>query len=332
MNKELLSIIKRITRNLSKNMMLYTLATIILGITVGYLYNPTFLAKFIPVIVFFMIYPMMVNVSFESLRNVRKYKKVILLALLYNFVLAPIIYYFLCSLFKVTYDIQIALLLLAIAPASSMGIGYVGLAEGNVALASVIVASAFLIFIIVAPLVIHFIVSSNYIVLPLEKIIKNLLLVLVLPLLLGVITRELIIERRNIKFNEVKPLFSFITLVFLYILIFSIFALKGRAILENPTKIAIIVPLASLFYIIMLAIEYIVNKYIAKMKYEEFQAVVFTTVSKNVALTMALLAFLFGKHGYIMAIYPAIISLIQLVFLITYLHFSLQKRHAAAGI
>lgn len=268
-----------------------------------------------------MIYPMMVNISFRSLKQIGKSYKTIIVALFFNFILAPFLYWILCMIFQAPLDIKNTLLLLAVAPASSMGLGYVGLSKGNMVSASMIVALAFLLSLVVYPIAIHLLNVGHQIV-PFAEIIKNLIYVLVLPLILGLITREWIIERKNINFKEVKPYFSLVTLIFLYVLIFVIFALKGQLIIKHWEKVMLITPVAISFYIIMILAALVFNKYLIKLDYGNNQAVVFTTVSKNVALTIGLLATVFGEKGHAMAMYPAIISIFQIIFLMTYLHFS----------
>ncbi len=313
--------IERIVKNLSKYMLLYTLLIIILGILVSYTYSPKFFSKYLMIIVFLMIYPMMVNISFEGLKKVKTSYKTIAIALSFNFVAAPFLYWFLCTVFHVPPDIKIALLLLAVAPASSMGLGYVGLSKGNMVSASMIVALAFILSLIVYPITIHLLNMGSSII-PFGEVIKSLVLVLVLPMILGLITREGLIEKKNIDFKEIKPYFSLTTLTFLYILIFVIFAIKGKLIIEHWGKVILVAPIAMCFYTIMISIALIFNKYLARLRYEDNQAIVFTTVSKNVALTIGLLVTTFGKSGHAMAMYPAIVSIFQIIFLMTYLHFS----------
>jgi len=313
--------IERVVKNLSKYMLVYTLLMIIVGVFVSYSYSLKFLSNYIMVIVFLMIYPMMVNISFESLKQIRTSQKAIVIALFFNFILAPFLYWVLCIVVPVPPDIKIALLLLAVAPASSMGLGYVGLSKGNMISASMIVALAFILSLIVYPITINLLNIGHQIV-PFSEIIENLVFVLVLPLVLGLITREGLIERKNIDFKAIKPYFSLVTLVFLYILIFVIFAIKGQLIVKHWEKVILIAPIASSFYIIMISIALIFNKYLTKLCYEDNQAIVFTTVSKNVALTIGLLVTVFGESGHIMAMYPAIISIFQIIFLMTYLYFS----------
>ncbi|MCD6403308.1 MAG: arsenic resistance protein [Candidatus Aenigmarchaeota archaeon] len=317
--------VEKLVKNLSKYMLVYLIVTIITGTLISYFYSPKFLSNYLLLIVFLMIYPMMVNVSFESLKQIKKSYKTVAIALLFNFVFAPILYLLLCTIFQAPVDLKNALLLLAVAPASSMGLGYVGLAKGNIVSASMIVALAFILSLIVYPVVLH-LLNLEYGISPLNEVIKSLVFVLVLPLILGLATREVIIERKNINFKKVKPYFSLVTLVFLYILIFTIFALKGHLIVEQWKKVVLITPIAISFYSIMILTTLFFNKYLAKLDYENNQAIVFTTVSKNVALTIGLLATVFGKSGHGMAMYPAIISIFQIIFLVTYLHFSDKVR------
>ncbi len=316
--------VEKIAKNLSKHMLLYTSLIIILGILVSYIYSPTFLSKYIMIIVFLMVYPMMVNISFESLKRIKTSYKSIAIALFFNFIVAPFLYWLLCIVFHAPLDIKTALLLLAVAPASSMGLGYVGLSKGNMVSASMITTVAFILSLIVYPITIHLLNIGNSAV-PFGEVIKSLILVLVLPLILGLITREGLIERKGISFKKIKPYFSLVTLIFLYILIFVIFALKGRLIIEHWEKVVLIAPITISFYIIMIITVLISNKHLAKLSYEDNQAIVFTTVSKNVALTIGLLT-AFGKSGHTMAMYPALVSIFQMIFLMTYLHFSEKVR------
>jgi len=317
--------IQKIVKNLSKYMLVYTLLVIILGIYASYTYSLSFLSNYIMPIVFLMIYPMMVNVSFESLKQIKKAHKSVLISLFLNFILAPLLYWVLCLIFHAPLNMEIALILLSVAPASSMGLGYVGLAKGDMIVASVIVALAFILSLFVYPTTIH-ILNLGKNVVPISQVINSLIFVLLLPLILGLITREFIIEKNNKDFKTLKPYFSLITLVFLYILIFVIFALKGQLIIKHWENVVLISPIAIIYYTIMLLVAILFNKYIAKLDYSHNQSIVFTTVSKNVALTIGLLATIFGKEGHTMAMYPAIISIFQIVFLMVYLHFSEQVR------
>jgi len=55
--------IQKIQKNLSKNMTVYTLLVIVLGVLTGHYLNLKGLSKLIIPVVFMMIFPMMVNLS-----------------------------------------------------------------------------------------------------------------------------------------------------------------------------------------------------------------------------------------------------------------------------
>ncbi len=321
-----MNVIKKLVSNLSNFMLLYSSIAIAAGIFVSMNYHVKFLSNYILLIVFLMIYPMMVNVSFESLKKIKKAKKPLLIALVLNFIIAPLLFWMLCTIMHASPSIKIALILLAVAPTSSMGLGYVGLSRGNIVSASVIVALAFVLSLVIYPITFHFLKFGPQGV-PLSKILKSLAFVLIIPLFAGLITREFIIEKRGVDFKQLKPIFSLITQLSLYSLIFTIFALKGSMIIKNWRQLIIITPIAIAFYTLMITITLLFNRHVAKISYADNQSIVFTSVSKNVALTIGLLASL-GKEGQIMAAYPAIISLFQIVFLMSYLHLSnVIERH-----
>ncbi len=93
-------------------------------------------------------------------------------------------------------------------------------------------------------------------------------------------------------------------------------------ILKNYLDILRLLPVAILFYGITTLILLLINKKLLSFEYGHHQAVVFTTVSKNVALTIAVLVSAFGKEGQYMAVFPAIMSIFQTLFLVSYLKLS----------
>ncbi len=315
--------INKVKNNLSKNMIWYTLGVIIGGVVLGHFFNLKFLSSFIIPVVFLMIYPMMVNLSLSSLKNIRGSSKPLFEGLVLNFVYAPLFMWLLTSIFIPDPKIKLALMMLSIAPASSMGLGYIGLAEGHLLSGAIIVAFAFLASIFIYPLLGSYFAMGANIPVPFSLILKNLLIILILPLILGIATREYI-ERIHSpkKFQEVKAYFSTFTLVFLYILIFIIFASKANLIIRHYLDIILLLPVAILFYGVTVILLLLVNKHLLNFEYGHHQSVVFTSVSKNVALTIAILVSVFGKEGQYLAVFPAIMSLFQAPFLMSYLKLS----------
>ncbi|BDU49937.1 arsenic resistance protein [Haliovirga abyssi] len=328
--------IKKIQKNLSGNMLIYTFLVMIGGFGVGYIFpNAKKLSTYILPIVFIMIYPMMINISLASLKKIKGSTKPLIEATILNFIYAPAFLYILTSIFIADPRIKLALMLLAVAPASSMGLGYIGLAEGHMVTGAIIVAVAFILSIFVYPIAGSYFAAGANIVLPLPLMLKNLGVILILPLALGIITRELIMKKHDEKVynSKFKPVFSVVTLASLYLLMFTIFASKADLIIKNYKAIIMIAPVAIIYYTVTIFFTIYMNKTVLKFEYGHHQAVVFTSVSKNIALTIAIIIAIFGKDGQYMAIAPAIMSLFQPIFLMTYLkssgkvkkHFNVSK-------
>lgn len=124
------------------------------------------------------------------------------------------------------------------------------------------------------------------------------------------------------KYVELKPCFSSITLIGLYVLLYLIFACKAKLVIAHYMDIVLLAPIAALFYGIIMFLLLVFNRKVLGLEYGHHQAVVFTTASKNIALTIAILVSVFGKTGQFMAVYPAIMAVFQAPVLIMYLRYS----------
>ena len=77
--------IEKAVKNLSKYTLIYTLLIIIVGIFVSHIFSLKFLYNYVPIIIFLMIYPMMVNISFKNLKNIKKSRGAVAIGLAFNF-------------------------------------------------------------------------------------------------------------------------------------------------------------------------------------------------------------------------------------------------------
>ena len=305
--------INKIQKNLSKNMLLYTFLAIVWGLLL-WLFFPELkiLWKWILIIVFIMIYPTMVSISLGQLKKIKWWIKPLLIALFLNFLFAPLLIFALSSLFISDPQITLALMLLAIAPSSSMGLGYLALAEWNMIIWALIVAISFIASIFIYPLAWSYFAWQADLVVPIWLILKNLIYILIIPLILGIITREYI-EKKHEEwtYEKIKPYLSVITLSSLYILIFIIFESKADLIVQNWKEILVIAPVVLIYFTVTILLMIFINKKIFKLEYGDHQSIVFTSVSKNIALTIAILIAVFWEKWIYMSIVPAIVALFQ---------------------
>jgi len=76
-------------------------------------------------------------------------------------------------------------------------------------------------------------------------------------------------------------------------LIFIIFISKSDLIIKNWKDILAIAPVILIYFTITIFLMIFVNKKIFKLEYGDHQSIIFTSVSKNVAITIAILIAVF---------------------------------------
>jgi arsenite transporter len=137
------------------------------------------------VAVFAVIYPMTVNLRLEALAKAGRNVRGLALAVVYNFVWAPLIGYLLARVFLHDPLLALGFLLVMVVPCSSMSIAYTGLAKGDVELATVIVGSSFVLAAVAVPVWMAVFAAGNDVPLPLGAMLVSILTVLIAPMLAG---------------------------------------------------------------------------------------------------------------------------------------------------
>ena len=215
----------------------------------------------VAVLIWGMVYPMMVNVDFASLRHIGDRPKGLLITVVVNWLIKPFTMVVLGILFfEIVFADLIApadaqqyiagLILLGAAPCTAMVFVWSQLTRGDptytlvqVSLNDVIMVFAF------APIV-ALLLGVTDIVVPWQTLILSVGLYVVIPLFAGIVTRRLLMGRARRgetaeaavdRFTaRIKP-FSVIALLATVVLLFGF---QGHVILERPALIALIaVPL-----------------------------------------------------------------------------------------
>ncbi len=284
----------KIQQHLKTYMLWYVTVSIILGWALGYAnqafskQNASTLKTLITVVVFMMIYPMMVNIRLSALAKAARNVKGLGLTLAYNFLWAPLFGFLMSKLFLHNPEVGFGFLLVMVVPCSSMSIGYTGIVKGDLELATVAVATSFVAAIAAIPFWLGILGSSFDVPVPMSLLINAILTVLILPMILGYLTRLALIRWLGEKgFHKIAPLFSSITLVSMFLIIFLIFFMKaGVLIKEWQLLLWLIVP-NLLFVIVTLGIITWVDRK-AGLSYEEHMGLVFASTGKNNGTAIAL--------------------------------------------
>lgn len=316
------SSVHKLQEHLKKYLLWYAAAAIVVGWGLGYLNQPftkghqPSLKTLITVVVFLMIYPMMVNIRLEALAKAFKNLKGLGLTLAYNFVWAPILGYILARIFLHDPEVGFGFLLVMVVPCSSMSIGYTGLSKGNLELATVAVATSFVTAIAAIPFWLSILGGSFEVPVPMGILMNAILTVLILPMILGYLTRlGLIRWLGETGFKKVAPIFPSVTLISMYLIIFLIFFMKAGILVQKwQLMLWLIVP-NLVFVVGTLAFITWTDRRLG-LSYEDHMGLVYASTGKNNGTAIALATAAFSP---LVAVPAATLPIFQIIFLVGYL-------------
>lgn len=240
---------------------------IIVGIAVGQLLPiiPETLGKWeyanvsipIAVLIWLMIYPMMLKVDFQSVKNVGKRPKGILITCITNWLIKPftmfgIAWLFFFVIFKTLIPTSLAdqylagAVLLGAVPCTAMVFVWSYLSKGDAAYTLVQVAVNDLIILVAFVPIVGFLLGIGGVAIPWATLILSVVLFVVIPLIAGVITRIIVVRRHGIDYfnNVFVNKFNKWTMLGLLLTLIILFSFQGKTILSNPFHIVLIaVPL-----------------------------------------------------------------------------------------
>ncbi|NOY75564.1 MAG: ACR3 family arsenite efflux transporter [Kiritimatiellaeota bacterium] len=222
---------------------------------------PSFLNKFeysqvsipIAILIWLMIYPMMMKVNFESVRDVGKNPKGLYVTWVVNWLVKPftmfgIAWFFFYVVFKnfitpdLAKDYLAGAILLGAAPCTAMVFVWSHLTKGNPAYTVVQVATNDLIILVAFIPIVKFLLGLSDVVVPWDTLILSVVLFVVIPLAGGVSTRILVTKKKGIDYFEKQfiPKFNDVTIGGLLLTLIIIFSFQGETITANPLHIALI--------------------------------------------------------------------------------------------
>ena len=278
---------------------------------------PAFLGRFeyanvsIPmaILIWLMIYPMMLKVDFQSIRNVGKNPKGLFVTWITNWLIKPftmfgIAWLFFFVIFKPLIPAELAqdylagAILLGAAPCTAMVFVWSYLTKGNPAYTVVQVATNDLIILIAFTPIVAFLLGVGGVTIPWDTLILSVILFVVIPLAGGIITRNYITKKRGLDYFEKSfiPKFGNITTIGLLLTLIIIFSFQGDVILNNPLHIVLIaIPLIIQTFLIFF-IAYLASKAI-KLPHEIAAPAGMIGASNFFELAVAVAIALFGTQS-----------------------------------
>ena len=227
----------------------------------------------IAILIWLMIYPMMLKVDFQSIKNVGKNPKGLFVTWITNWLIKPftmfgIAWLFFYVVFKALIPAELAkdylagAILLGAAPCTAMVFVWSHLTKGNPAYTVVQVATNDLIILVAFTPIVAFLLGVSGVTIPWDTLILSVVLFVVIPLACGAITRNYITKKRGLDYFEKSfiPKFGNITIIGLLLTLVIIFSFQGDIILNNPLHIVLIaIPLIIQTFLIFF-IAYLASK------------------------------------------------------------------------
>lgn len=263
----------------------------------------------VAVLIWFMIYPMMVQIDFSSIVQAGRKPKGLALTLAVNWLIKPFTMLFFAWLFlqnilSAWIDPELArqyvagAILLGAAPCTAMVFVWSYLSDGDPAYTLVQVAVNDLVLLFAFVPIVMFELGIAKFTVPYDTIILSVVLYVVIPLVAGYITRTYLIKRRGIDWfeKEFLPRLRPFTVIGLLLTLVILFTYEGKYIVENPIHIALIaIPLLIQTYFIF-AVAYLAARAM-KLEREVAAPAAMIGASNFFELAVAVAISLFGLNS-----------------------------------
>lgn len=218
----------------------------------------------VAILVWLMIFPMMVQIDFNSIKDVGKNPKGLVLTLVINWLIKPFTMAFFAWMFfdklysayltpELAREYIAGAILLGAAPCTAMVFVWSYLTKGDPEYTLVQVAINDLVLLVAFIPIVKFLLGVTNISIPFDALISSVVIFVVIPLVAGYLANIVLIKSYGEKwFKEVfmaklKP----VSIVALLITLVLLFAFQGEKILANPLHILLIaIPLIIQTYFI----------------------------------------------------------------------------------
>ena len=263
----------------------------------------------VAILVWLMIYPMMVQIDFNSVKDVSKNRKGLGLTVFINWVVKPFsMAFFAWLFFSNLYDAWMSpkdaeqyiagAILLGAAPCTAMVFVWSYLTKGDANYTLVQVSVNDLILLVLFIPIVKFLLGITQIEIPYDVLISSVFIFVVIPLLTGYLSNKYLIKAKGEKwFKEVflsrlKPI-SILALLSTLVLLF---AFQGEKILNQPFDILLIaIPLTIQTYFIFF-LSWFIGRYL-KLPHNICAPAAMIGASNFFELSVAVAIALFGLNS-----------------------------------
>lgn len=299
MEKSKSSHLKKVLFWPSKNIALAIPLILIIGFLTGLLMDSTSLKQYILPITVLMIYPTMIGFKAKEIMNLSQ-GKLLLTVMFLNFLVIPGFANLLGSGFLLK-DPQLfaGLAITALLPTSNMTIAFTMLAKGNVPASIKMTTLGLLLGSLLAPWYLYVMVGK-YVPVDILLTLKTIALVILIPLIFGMFTYRFLMKRYSQEQfqKQIKPYLPAASSWGMLLIIFISMSMNSKRIATHLDIFAI----AFLVQLIFYAMNYLLAIFIGRAFFNEKDGLtlVFSTVLRNLSISIGLAATAFGSNAALM--------------------------------
>lgn len=201
----------------------------------------------VAVLIWLMIYPMMLQIDFTSIKKVSEKPRGIVWTVVINWLIKPFTmaffaWIFFTKLYSAWIDPALAgeyiagAILLGAAPCTAMVFVWSYLSDGDPNYTLVQVSVNDLIILVAFVPIVGLLLGITDVVIPYETLVASVVIFVVIPLVAGVITQRILVNSKGEEWfkKEFLPKLKPISIIALLVTLIFLFAFQGQNILNNP--------------------------------------------------------------------------------------------------